>query len=95
VGPYLVEAMTFRISVHALRAAARDDYRDRALIGRWKERDPVELFRRSLEERQVATGDELMRVKEDVERLLDEAVKFAEASEYPAIADIDEMVFSR
>jgi TPP-dependent pyruvate/acetoin dehydrogenase alpha subunit len=94
-GPYLVEAMTFRISVHALRAAARDDYRDRALIERWKQRDPVERYRRSLQESEVATENELERVSEDVERLLDDAVAFADASAYLAIADLEEMVFSR
>ncbi len=51
-GPYLIEALTFRMGDHTT-ADDNTKYRPRELVDYWKERDPIDRMRRFL----VARGD--------------------------------------
>ncbi|MDA8103507.1 MAG: thiamine pyrophosphate-dependent dehydrogenase E1 component subunit alpha [Nitrospiraceae bacterium] len=82
-GPTLVEVVTYRFNEHSegLRLAA--DYRDATEKERWLNMDPIELFRRELISRQVATAEELDALDQEVQKEVEEAVAFADQSPYP------------
>ena len=82
-GPTLVEVVTYRFNEHSegLRLAA--DYRDATEKERWLNMDPIELFRRELISRQVATAEELDVLDQEVQKEVEEAVAFADQSPYP------------
>ncbi|MGH9944297.1 MAG: pyruvate dehydrogenase (acetyl-transferring) E1 component subunit alpha, partial [Pyrinomonadaceae bacterium] len=80
--PSLIEVRTYRFMGHSMSDPG--NYRTRAEIEKYQERDPIKVFRQSLEQKGViekAEYDEIeRRVKEEVER----AVKFADSSPEPA-----------
>jgi pyruvate dehydrogenase E1 component alpha subunit len=93
-GPFLLEAMTFRISPHAVRELPRADERGDETLRHWRDRDPIALHAQSMRERGVAGQTELDAVLAGVEECLDDAVRFAEASPFPTLPDALEGVFA-
>jgi pyruvate dehydrogenase E1 component alpha subunit len=82
-GPSLVEAKTYRYGEHAEGFIIPALYRDQQEIDRWKERDPLEIHRRRLLETGVLTEQQAGEIEAEVARLLQEAVEFAEQSDFP------------
>ncbi|MET8528294.1 thiamine pyrophosphate-dependent dehydrogenase E1 component subunit alpha [Micromonospora sp. NPDC005172] len=81
-GPELVEARTYRFDVHhTFEHAVRLDYRPPDEVSRGRSRDPVDIQGARL------TDAERAAVDAEVEATLDEAVRFALASEEPDPAD--------
>lgn len=80
-GPTLVESVSLRMEGHG----AHDDssYIPRELRDEWEKRDPIERFREQLRATVQLTGDEETELAESVARVLDEAVRRAEASPLP------------
>jgi TPP-dependent pyruvate/acetoin dehydrogenase alpha subunit len=90
-GPTLIECKTYRYVGHH-EGDPGTDYRTREEVQQWKQQDPVKLARRRLldsgmEERDLQVADQ------EVERLIDEAVEFAEKSPEPAADTVNEHVF--
>jgi pyruvate dehydrogenase E1 component alpha subunit len=80
-GPYLLEVETYRFMGHSMGDPER--YREKQEIEKWKEDDPIGIFRKALRAKKVAakTLDEIeARAMQDAEK----AVEFAEASPEPA-----------
>jgi TPP-dependent pyruvate/acetoin dehydrogenase alpha subunit len=82
-GPTLIECRTFRGGAHALRERLPAEVRPADEVARWRAADPLERMRARLLERAV-DGSELERLESSVEGVLDDAVRFAESSPYPA-----------
>jgi pyruvate dehydrogenase E1 component alpha subunit len=82
-GPSLVEAKTYRYAEHAVGFIIPALYRDPQEIDRWKERDPLEIQRRRLLETGVLTEQQAGEIEAEIARLLEEAVEFAEQSDFP------------
>ena len=82
-GPSLVEAKTYRYGEHAEGFIIPALYRDQQEIDRWKERDPLEIHRRRLLEAEVLTERQAGEIEAEITRLLEEAVEFAEQSDFP------------
>ncbi|MFG1882738.1 thiamine pyrophosphate-dependent dehydrogenase E1 component subunit alpha [Micromonospora sp. NPDC049102] len=81
-GPELIEARTYRFDVHhTFEHAVRLDYRPPDEVSRGRSRDPVDIQGARL------TDAERAAVDAEVEATLDEAVRFALASEEPDPAD--------
>ena len=62
-GPTLIEAVTYRMGAHT----TSDDptrYRDKEELALWRERDPIDRFRRTLDRRGLATEEFLAGVEE-------------------------------
>ncbi len=77
-GPVLLELTTYRFEVHhTFEYRVRLHYRDEAEIASWRRRDPVETQGGRIPAR------ERVRIDEQIERQLDEAVRFARASPRP------------
>jgi pyruvate dehydrogenase E1 component alpha subunit len=91
-GPTLIECKTYRYVGHH-EGDPGTDYRTREEVQHWKEQDPLKRARKSLIESAVADEGELQTVDQEVERLIDQAVEFAEKSPEPSPDSIDEHVF--
>lgn len=92
-GPTLIECRTYRTRAHA--EGMRDTgYRTQEEIAAWKERDPIHLFREKLLADGSTTEAELGATDAEVQVLVDEAAKFAEASPLPDPATVSEHVYS-
>jgi TPP-dependent pyruvate/acetoin dehydrogenase alpha subunit len=85
-GPTLVELVTLRMEGHAVHDDAF--YVPREMLEQWKEKDPIERYRRWLKESGVlgeAVDDE---ITVEVKKLLNDAMKRAEESPLPDAADL-------
>jgi pyruvate dehydrogenase E1 component alpha subunit len=84
--PYAIEAMTYRIAPHGA-ADFLERYRTKEEIAEWRKRDPIGLVEARLLDAGVseATLDE---IKAEAKAVVDEAVKFAEESPEPEIAEL-------
>jgi acetoin:2,6-dichlorophenolindophenol oxidoreductase subunit alpha len=83
-GPSLIECMTYRHSGHSRADPAK--YRPEGELERWKERDPLKIYRERL--KQFGVGEEeIVRIETDVKRRVDEATEECKAAPLPP-ADI-------
>jgi pyruvate dehydrogenase E1 component alpha subunit len=83
-GPSLVECMTYRHSGHSRADPAK--YRPEGELERWKERDPLKIYRERLAQFGVAE-DAILAVENDVKKIVDEATEKCKAAPMPT-ADI-------
>ncbi|MBI4287675.1 MAG: thiamine pyrophosphate-dependent dehydrogenase E1 component subunit alpha [Chloroflexi bacterium] len=92
-GPALLECKTYRWRRHA-ESKAFAELRPTGEIEAWKSRCPIASLERRLLEEGMATGQELADIDSQVLALIEEAVRFAEASPWPAPEDALEGVYS-
>ena len=79
--PMFLEAITYRFRGHSMADPLR--YRTREEVLRWMQRDPITLFRKRLLESGLVTEADLEQIAEDIERVVAEAVEFADRSPEP------------
>ena len=91
-GPSLVEAVTYRWGGHSMRANL-PDYRTKEEEAEWMQRDPIARVERRLGEAGVAEM-RLKELREEVERELDEAVRFGMASPEPTVEMMEAAVYA-
>jgi pyruvate dehydrogenase E1 component alpha subunit len=92
-GPYLVEYKTFRMALHY--SGDRGGYVNPDDLMQWGKRDPIELCRRALLERNCITADENKKLREDVGRDVAGAVEEAMAGPNPTPDDLFTDVYAR
>ena len=81
-GPSLIECMTYRHSGHSRADPAK--YRPEGELEKWKERDPIKLYRERL--RQFGIGDDAIgAIDADVKRRVDEATETCKAAPPPSL----------
>jgi len=90
-GPTLIECKTYRRRGHSRVDPAR--YRPKEEVAEWLRRDPVKRFEDYLLQNDVLTEEELQSVKAQVADRIDDAVKFALESPYPAPEEALEDVY--
>jgi pyruvate dehydrogenase E1 component alpha subunit len=76
-GPTMIEAVTYRMSVHT----TADDptrYREDEEVKEWEERDPLDRFQIYLKEKGVLTDEKIAALEEEVDQEIREAVQAAE-----------------
>jgi pyruvate dehydrogenase E1 component alpha subunit len=93
-GPTLLECKTWRHHVHAIRESPPPDRRPIELKTGWEARDPISAFERYLQDRGLLNPDQLADFGLSVDRDLEEAVAFADASPYPAPEEALDDVFA-
>ena len=86
-GPSLLECKTYRWHFHAMRAAVPAETRPQDEIAGWKARDPIARLEARLAADGVA-GEEIGAIRARVQRDLDEAIAFADASPFPDPKDL-------
>ena len=75
--PILVEAMTYRFAGHSM--ADPEEYREKDDVKEWREKhDPIETFAAKLDDVDLEALDE------EATQTIDEAVEFAEESDFPS-----------
>jgi pyruvate dehydrogenase E1 component alpha subunit len=81
-GPSLIECLTYRYSGHSRADPAK--YRPEGELDRWKERDPIRIYRERL--RQFGIGDDVIaRIEADARRRVDEATERCKAAPPPPL----------
>jgi TPP-dependent pyruvate/acetoin dehydrogenase alpha subunit len=90
-GPTLIECKTYRYVGHH-EGDPGTDYRTREEVQWWKQNDPVKLARKRLLD-SGADESSLKTADQEVEQLIEDAVKFAENSPEPAAESVTEHVF--
>jgi len=90
-GPVLIEAMTYRYRGHS--AVDAQLYRSKEEVEERKRNDPVKSFPRRLLEIGAVSADELERMDQETQDIVDDAVQFAEESPEPTLDDLYSNVY--
>jgi acetoin:2,6-dichlorophenolindophenol oxidoreductase subunit alpha len=85
-GPTLVECKTYRFHGHYVGDPGTA-YRQPEEVEEWKQRDPIPLFARRLVAEGQVTEAEITALDDAVQREIEEAIRFAEASPEPDLED--------
>ena len=91
-GPAFLEAITFRFRGHSM--ADPEFYRAKEETERWRALDPIDTFRKQLEEDGVITADTFQSLQAKIEDEVNEATRFAEESPPPAPEALYEHVYA-
>ena len=94
-GPTLLECKTYRWRGHHEgdpNQGAR--YRTKDEIGVWKKKCPIVKLEKYLLKNKIATSKKMAAMRSDIEKLIDEAVAFANESDFPTIEEIYEDVYA-
>ncbi|HEX9016401.1 MAG TPA: pyruvate dehydrogenase (acetyl-transferring) E1 component subunit alpha [Chloroflexota bacterium] len=92
LGPSIIEAMTYRYRGHSM--ADPELYRRKEEVETWKLRDPVRHFETSLELGGLLAKDQAESIEGEVERVVDDAVQFAEQSPDPTMETIFDHLYA-
>ena len=82
-GPSLVEAKTYRFCEHAEGQGIPSHYRSAEEIEHWRTRDPLVLARAEMLRQGIASEPQIDALDAEVEREIEDALRFARASEFP------------
>jgi TPP-dependent pyruvate/acetoin dehydrogenase alpha subunit len=82
LGPALIECLTYRHSGHSRADPAK--YRPEGELEKWKERDPIKIYRERL--KQFGIGEDAINaIEADVKRRVDEATEKCKAAPMPPL----------
>ncbi|MEI6157408.1 MAG: pyruvate dehydrogenase complex E1 component subunit beta [Atribacterota bacterium] len=90
-GPTIIECKTYRYLGHSKNDPRA--YRTKEEEKQWKDRDAIKRFRQWLLENTIALESEMGKIDGEVEKEVEEAVKFAEESPYPPLEEITKDVY--
>ena len=79
--PTLLEAHTYRYMGHSMSDPG--NYRTRAEIEEYQERDPIKLFTRTLKETNVVSDRDIAEMEAQIKEQVEQALRFAEESPEP------------
>ena len=82
-GPSYLVCLTYRY--HGHHAGDPLNYRDKEEVDRWRERDPIERLRRTLDEWGVVSASDYEALDQRIVAEVAEAIEFAKASPEPAV----------
>jgi len=85
-GPQFLEMLTYRFEGHSMGDPLR--YRTKDEVEKWREGDPIGILERHLLNENIATREELEDLDKGVEQEIEEAVRFAEESPFPAYEEL-------
>jgi pyruvate dehydrogenase E1 component alpha subunit len=91
-GPTLIECKTYRHKGHSRVDPAK--YRPKEEVEGWLAKDPIKRLRVKLLQDRILTEPEVEMIERDVSLQIDEAVKFAVESPYPAPEEALEDVYA-
>jgi pyruvate dehydrogenase E1 component alpha subunit len=84
-GPTLLEFRTYRYKGHSMSDPQK--YRTKDEVEEYKQRDPVEVVRKTILDKKMATEKDLEAIDKKVVAQVEESVKFAEESAFPNPAE--------
>jgi pyruvate dehydrogenase E1 component alpha subunit len=80
-GPYFLEIKTYRYRGHSVSDPAK--YRTKDELEHYKDLDPVLLTEKKIVDNKFATQAEIDTIKENINKEIEDAMKFADESDYP------------
>jgi pyruvate dehydrogenase E1 component alpha subunit len=81
-GPSLLEFRTYRYKGHSMSDPGK--YRSKEEVEEYKQRDPIEVVKKTILTKKYATEQELEAIDQRIHKqVVEESVKFAEESNYP------------
>jgi hypothetical protein len=89
--PTLVEALTYRFRGHS--AADPEVYRTKEEVSSWRERDPIAVYAKRLEEASLLDTQEYERHDAEAIGVVDAAVEFADASPDPPLESLYDDIY--
>jgi pyruvate dehydrogenase E1 component alpha subunit len=89
--PTMIEALTYRFRGHS--AADPEVYRTKEEVQKWRERDPILVFKKALEEAGLIDDAAFEERDRHAIEKVDEAVAFADASPEPALESLYDNVY--
>ena len=90
-GPSLIEALTYRHKGHTV--LDQKNYRTKEEIAAWVARDPIERFLKTVNEAERLDEDGFQAIDAQIERDIEHAVAFAEASPWPNVDVVERDVY--
>jgi pyruvate dehydrogenase E1 component alpha subunit len=84
---------TYRVLGHYVGDSG-EQYRTKEEVEKAKKRDPVNLLRGKLIEMDVLTDDKAQEIEAEIDKQMDDAVKFAQDSPSPTAEDLMTDVYS-
>ena len=91
-GPTLLECKTYRYMGHS--RFENPTYRTKEEFEHWKLKDPIPAFAQRLIKGYSINQDKLLEIEEQVEKEIEESVRFAEQSPDPGPKDYEKYVFA-
>lgn len=85
-GPQFLEMTTYRYEGHSMGDPLR--YRTKEEVEKWREDDPIGVLERHILQEEDGDEQALEAIDEDVEKVIEEAVEFAESSPLPDPEDL-------
>ena len=98
LGPTLIECKTYRYYGHFGTQPFEPTvkpYRTKEELEKWREKDPIKIFRTKLISKGVLSEEEMDNIEKKIKAEIDEAVRFADESPDPAPEDALEDLFVR
>jgi len=92
-GPSLLEMKTYRYKGHSMSDPAK--YRTKEEVESYKAQDPIQGVLETIKKKKFATEDELEKINKQVKKVVEDAVKFAEESEFPDTAELYQDVYTQ
>jgi len=90
--PTLLEARTYRYMGHSMSDPG--NYRTRAEIEKYQERDPIKLFADKLKEHNVITDADIAGMEKEIKEEVEHAVRFADESPLPDPSELYTNVYA-
>ena len=90
--PTLLEARTYRYMGHSMSDPG--NYRTRAEIEKYQERDPIKIFTATLKEQNILSDKDITDVEAEVKEQVEQAVRFAEESPEPDPSELYTNVYA-
>jgi pyruvate dehydrogenase E1 component alpha subunit len=91
-GPCFLELRTYRFRAHSMYDP--ELYRDKAEVGRWRERDPLELLTATMRAETELDDSALEVMTAEVRAEVDRAVEAADAAAYEPVEELMRFVYS-
>ena len=91
-GPHFLELLTYRFRAHSMFDP--ELYREKAEVERWKERDPIDLFRARLEEAELLSEEELEAIEAEAAEEVERAIAYAENGTWEPVEELTRFVTS-
>jgi pyruvate dehydrogenase E1 component alpha subunit len=92
-GPTFLEIKTYRYKGHSMSDPAK--YRSKEEVEEYKQKDPVEVVRRLILEREYATEAQLDEIDGGIKAEIDESVRFAEESPFPSDEELLKDIYAQ
>jgi pyruvate dehydrogenase E1 component alpha subunit len=90
-GPSLIEAVTYRYRGHSMSDPA--EYRSKREERIWQERDPIKNLRNRVLTDNRGAAQRLDKIEQEVDDIIDDAVKFADESPEPSLDELGKYVY--